>query len=451
MCIGEAPGFEEDRGGRPFIGRSGKEFNLNYLKIAGLSRDDIYITNSVKCRPDLNRKPSEREVKECASWWIPDEVNEVMPEVVILMGATACSMVDGLDLEVEHGIARRVELGEGKWGLEGYSGWVIPMYHPAGGMHNTSLMTPLLEDWERVGTWLREEHHRQPKERETDYRLVSSVKEVRAYFERHHRGFIYDFCAVDTETHAGVPWSIQLSVRPGTAIMARIDDSRESHEVLKAIGFEIEHEIAFTGTEIVFHNADADIELFKSACGITVPFSWRDTMQEAYQFQNLPQGLKALSYRILGRKRRSWYEVCAPGSKSALMGWMTDGLSYAETYMDQVIERVHKKTGKRLEPKIVRSEAGKVLDRISRYLVQNETYDPWERLDGKRGEEWMEELVSVLGEVPRLGIGNVELSEAVEYGCADADDTLRLAKEFEWRRLREQTAFWNVNEEDYDG
>src|SRR5258705_11353355 len=90
VCVGEEPGREEDSGGRPFIGAAGKEFNNNYLNLAGLHGDDIYITNARKCRQHQNKTPTYNEIRGCADPFIPHELNEINPANVILMGPGAC-------------------------------------------------------------------------------------------------------------------------------------------------------------------------------------------------------------------------------------------------------------------------------------------------------------------------------------------------------------------------
>src|SRR5262245_43361040 len=147
MCIGEAPGRDEDFKGVPFIGYAGREFNENYLFLAGLKRQEVYVTNTRKCRPDLNRKPTYNEATTCAGHFIPEEIQAVQPEVIILMGATACSLTPDIDLETEHGIPRKGE-------LYGWPCWIVPMFHPAAGLHDTAMMTPMLQDWSDLGYWL---------------------------------------------------------------------------------------------------------------------------------------------------------------------------------------------------------------------------------------------------------------------------------------------------------
>ncbi len=88
MLIGEAPGADEDKTGTPFVGRAGKLLN-EFLQKSGLDRKkDIYIANTVKCRPPENRKPTTDEKLACAGNLIA-QINVVKPKVIILCGATA--------------------------------------------------------------------------------------------------------------------------------------------------------------------------------------------------------------------------------------------------------------------------------------------------------------------------------------------------------------------------
>ena len=124
MTIGERP-TEVREGIRPFTGDVGREFNDNYLPLAGLDRDEIYFTNTVKCSStDKNDKPTDKEIQTCGGYWLPHEIAAVEPEIIIPMGATACQLFGGFDLELEHGIPRLVS-NVVVWG--GWSGWVIPM------------------------------------------------------------------------------------------------------------------------------------------------------------------------------------------------------------------------------------------------------------------------------------------------------------------------------------
>lgn len=94
MIIGEAPGQEEDRTGLPFVGRSGKLLT-ELLESAGIHRKDIFITNTVKCRPEHNRKPEIEEMVTCKNLWLDKQIKLIHPPIIVLVGNTALQSVLG--------------------------------------------------------------------------------------------------------------------------------------------------------------------------------------------------------------------------------------------------------------------------------------------------------------------------------------------------------------------
>jgi DNA polymerase len=90
MILGEAPGQKEDEQGVPFIGRSGK-FLTAALEKAGINRKDIFITNTVKCRPPLNRAPTQPEIDACTSLLLDHQIDIINPSVIITLGSVALS------------------------------------------------------------------------------------------------------------------------------------------------------------------------------------------------------------------------------------------------------------------------------------------------------------------------------------------------------------------------
>jgi len=164
------------RQGIPFVGPSGREWNETYLPLAGLSRPEVYATNTVKCYAKGDRTPGNKEIQGCAPYWLPQELSKVSPQIVFLMGAIACSLIPGLKLETDHG-----RPFEGS--LYGWSGPVVPMYHPALALHETRWMSVLLEDWERLKPWLERGEWGWPQDQYpvTDYRIADKDG-VRRYF-----------------------------------------------------------------------------------------------------------------------------------------------------------------------------------------------------------------------------------------------------------------------------
>ena len=91
LIIGEAPGKEEDLIGEPFIGRAGKLLTEILFSI-NLSRNDVYITNTVKCRPPQNRNPSSTEISSC-SHFLDKQISLISPKVIILLGKIAAERI----------------------------------------------------------------------------------------------------------------------------------------------------------------------------------------------------------------------------------------------------------------------------------------------------------------------------------------------------------------------
>ena len=429
MCIGEAPGKVEVARGIPLCGPTGQEFNNTYLPLAGLMRSEVYATNTVKHTNTVNKKPTIEDVHKCSECSLRLEFNEVQPEIVVLMGATACSLLDGseweIDLEVQHG---RPFEGE----LYGNRYWFVPMWHPALGLHKTSAMTELLDDWAGLEEWLKDGEYRWAVDwRGKDYRLLDNMTLLEEYTTNTiaFSNPPWPLMGIDTETHGRDNYSIQFSLLPGSALMLRLED----RELLRFAVDWINHAIR-EGMQLVFHNAPADIPMVMGL-GIN-GFLWRDTMQEAYHFARLPQGLKALSYRLLGCKRKSWAETVTPPSLEVLGQWIVDGIGFAQRNWTVVEERRGKR-GQLLKPKLTKSKAERVLMRIMNHMW-NATYNPWERIEEDLmpllGDEYSR--VAALGPVPVKGIAYCSLEDQIQYACSDADDTLTLALLFdEMRKL----------------
>ena len=99
MFVGEAPGEEEDKQGKPFVGRAGQYLNKVLEKI-GLDRNAIYITNVCKCRPPGNRKPTPKEMQTCLNVFLKKEVEIIQPKVICCLGATAAEAFLGKNVKI---------------------------------------------------------------------------------------------------------------------------------------------------------------------------------------------------------------------------------------------------------------------------------------------------------------------------------------------------------------
>ena len=138
IFVGEAPGRSEDKHGEPFVGSAGKKLSLA-LESAGISRDSVYITNVVKCRPPNNRVPTNEERKKCSDY-LELEISLIKPKIICVMGNTAFkSLLDGDSITKHRGkIIRKDDLD------------YFVTIHPAATIYNQELFPILKEDMKKL-------------------------------------------------------------------------------------------------------------------------------------------------------------------------------------------------------------------------------------------------------------------------------------------------------------
>jgi uracil-DNA glycosylase family 4 len=143
MIVGEAPGFNEDVKGLPFVGPAGRLLDT-LLRQIGLSREEVYITNVLKCRPPQNRDPMPHEAEACLPY-LRLQFKLVQPKAVLVLGRHALErMLPGVgpisrvhgQIFVRSGVA------------------FMPCYHPAAALHNAALLDDLQKDFDRVREYL---------------------------------------------------------------------------------------------------------------------------------------------------------------------------------------------------------------------------------------------------------------------------------------------------------
>lgn len=144
LFIGEAPGRSEDKKGEPFVGAAGKKLSVA-LEHAGLSRDDVYITNVVKCRPPNNRVPLESEENACEEF-LQSEISLIKPKIICIMGNTAYhSLLGGDSITKNRG---KIIQKDGKT--------YFLTVHPAAAIYNQSLLDTLKKDMKTLVKTLNE-------------------------------------------------------------------------------------------------------------------------------------------------------------------------------------------------------------------------------------------------------------------------------------------------------
>ena len=140
FLIGEGPGYEEDKQGRPFVGRSGILLD-KILAACGFNRNKhIYIGNIVKCHPPENRNPSIDEASKCLPY-LERQIEIVNPKIIVLMGAVALRYM--IDPEL------RITKCRGQW-IEHFGRLYIPVYHPSALLRNPELKKDTWEDFKNI-------------------------------------------------------------------------------------------------------------------------------------------------------------------------------------------------------------------------------------------------------------------------------------------------------------
>ena len=149
MLVGEAPGTREDIEGRPFVGRAGRFLN-EMLSRAGLTRERVFITNSVKCRPPHNRAPGDDELQTCKENWLNRQIILVNPHIIVLLGAASIRQTFGGTprLSEQHGQLRT---------HDGRTYFLA--YHPASAMRFPAAGKATRADFQTLKRWVRSSSH----------------------------------------------------------------------------------------------------------------------------------------------------------------------------------------------------------------------------------------------------------------------------------------------------
>jgi DNA polymerase len=143
MFVGEAPGFHEDKQGVPFVGAAGKLLS-KLLEGIGLSRDEVWVSNVLKCRPPGNRDPLPEEIEACEPHlW--RQIELIQPRLICTLGNFATKLLSGKPNGITqvHGREQKVVLG-------GNPVTLYPIFHPAAALYTPRMLQVLEEDFRRI-------------------------------------------------------------------------------------------------------------------------------------------------------------------------------------------------------------------------------------------------------------------------------------------------------------
>ncbi len=135
MLIGEGPGRDEDLLGRPFVGKAGKLLD-KMLNCIGLTRNDVYIANIIKCRPPSNRDPQPEEAAACIGY-LRSQVALIKPRIIVCLGRVSAKHILGKDIKIMR--------DRGEWHeVKGF--YIMPTFHPAALLRNELLKKDAYKD-----------------------------------------------------------------------------------------------------------------------------------------------------------------------------------------------------------------------------------------------------------------------------------------------------------------
>jgi len=308
MLVGEAPGQYEDVTGQPFVGAAGELLD-RLLEWIGLSRDEVYITNMVKCRPPGNRDPANDEIATCAPKWLVAEILAVRPKVVVTLGLTATRFFTHVKKLAD--VARipfhsSVDGPDGEWGFT-----VFPTYHPAVGMHNPKMANDVWLGFRALKKFLDFGHTVDLVGKPDYWSFCLLDHQIKTPLTEGHIG-------MDTEnTPDGKIYCVTMSSMEGQGI-AFYPYCSEERETLLAIQDFLKYNTP------IFHNALHDLMMLKQL-GIEVP-QFEDTMVMAYVLQEPSLSLKSLARERLGMEMQDFEDV-APAKDISLAD--EGGMEYA--------------------------------------------------------------------------------------------------------------------------
>ena len=414
MIVGSQPGYEEERSGRVFAGRTGDELDRFLDGDTLPARDDVFLTN-------LHREYRGKDYIYTADDTRIDEqdllreLRTVHPTLVVPMGRAATRWFLG-DVDMD-----------GTWGIP----WVLPradklafldntvvfpVHHPASAFHNSDMAAYVVAGFAALATYLDgkteprvlfDDPYPEPhyEELTTVDRLAEILRDIRAS----------DSFAIDTEGWPDRPWSVQFSYRHGEAFCIRAIYPA----VLAAFGDYLRR----VRPRLIYHSALHDIRMMR-VLGLPINLLFDDTMVMAYLLQLEPQGLKPLCARHCGMKMQHYDEVLGDAGQrlaidylSAL--WSIEQLDWEERCKHAFWQEIDKGRRVKVYPKLPKTPLHKATERG---LRSANTRKLW----GNQVEDIRVAGYNTLGEMPLPTLDHVPQAVAIRYGSRDSDGTGRL-------------------------
>jgi uracil-DNA glycosylase family 4 len=386
--VGEAPGEAEIKVYKFFMGRAGQELT-NYLIRVGIPRDRCYLTNLVKCRPPDNRDPTQGEIRACSSILL-QELEHVNPRFIATVGRHATQFFLGnVNMEAVHGIPHRVG-----------NRIIIPVYHPAAGLHDTVNMSNIMADFIAVkDTMMGKLEIREVGKTVTPppYHLIEKGEDPSPYLS--------DLVAIDTETQddRDTPWCLQFCCGDqGHIIMW---DNAQSLQ-------QFAEWVARPTVLCIIHNSLFDLKVL-DIMGVH-PARFTDTMIMAYLLQTEPQGLKPLTFRHLNVKMDEYTDIVDPRTQEMALDYIVQAVGVDWPKPDPILE-IKAGVVKVKQPQGVNQKVKRILSDLAAGK-EIDIYDRWYKMGVEAGRGMVEKRFGVMH---RAYLKDVDHDVAMQYAATD--------------------------------
>jgi len=422
--IGEGPGWEEDRDGTPFVGKTGDELD-RHLEINQLPRVRAYQAFASNIYREYGGKDYKWTAADFERDWpeLVRELRRVHPRLIVTLGrhATRCFLGD-VDMDGTQGLPWVYPRLHPDLDAALPSDVVIfPIVHPAAGMHNPEMSPYVVHGFQQLARYfagklaakvlyddpIKETHY---EEVTTESRLLHVTRD---WTET-------TIVGIDTEGWPDRPWSLQFSALAGTGYLTRAS----AHELLDAFGGVVYRR----RPRLVFHSALHDLGMGRALQTSFDGLTFDDTMVMAYLLQIEPQGLKAGALRHCNMRMHEYTEIIGDRANALARDYLTwvwdaEMADYEDRQHDAFAVEIAKGRHIKVLPKLPKSALLKAVERV---LSSKRPADLWE-------EQVIDLQVAAyhrVGALPRATLDYVDRQTAVDYGCRDADATVRLYHEY---------------------
>lgn len=407
LFIGEAPGRDEERKGRVFVGKTGKEVDLHYLPVAGLKRSEVVITNAIRCLPhtsghklDPRRDRDVELLQACATHHLYPLIERMEPRLLVPMGGFATRAVLGepLDLELHHGLPV-----DSPWGMPAF-----PMFHPALGIHEPKKMLYIRTDWYRLRQFIGGRYHRMVDAFAgvEDYAEITDPGELAGLLDRRAP------LAMDTESRrGGDPYCVTFSQWPGAGRLIRA----ERRDLLDVLQSQLTQWLG----PILFHNWLYDAAVVERM-QLRLPIRRVvDTMARVFHLGNLPQGLKALAWRELGMAMEDFEDVVLPYSRRRVIDYYEGAATFEWPKPEEQMVPDGEGGLKLYRPQGMTTKLKRFFTDLKKAPDTKDVFGVWEKWD-------QEAIERECGEWPGVCISHVPFERVLHYACRDVDALIRL-------------------------